>query len=247
MRLAVVDIDGCLTPGEGRPWDLSALARVRAHNEDAGRALPVTVCTGRQAPYLEAFMQAIGATVPGVFEHGCGLFDPVTYRVYTHPAFTAAHARAREEVLRLLRRHCIEPGLASLVLGKEFIVTLYRGEAVPLQQLWEQCTHLLAGIDEFEVIQSSSCVDVLPRGVDKGAGVAWLSERLDVPLAAMGGIGDSNCDWAFLRLTGASAAPANAQAELRALVQYMSPQEHVYGVLDILGRWSGAAGSPTGG
>jgi hydroxymethylpyrimidine pyrophosphatase-like HAD family hydrolase len=242
MRLAVVDIDGCLTPGEGKPWDLAALGRVRAYNEGERPLLPVTVCTGRQAPYLEAFMQAIGAMVPGVFEHGAGLYDPVAYRAYAHPAFTAAHVRARAEVLRLARQHLVAPGLGSLLLGKEFIVTLYRSPTVPLQELWERCSQLLAGIDEFEVIQSASCVDVLPRGIDKGAGVAWLSERMGVPLAEMGGIGDSNCDWAFLRLTGASAAPANAQDDLRGLVQYVSPHEQVYGTLDILGRWAGATG-----
>lgn len=247
LKLAVVDIDGCLTPGEGLPWDLVALGRVRAYNEGSRPLLPVTVCTGRPAPYLEAFMQAIGATVPGVFEHGCGLYDPVAYRAYAHPAFTQAHARAREEALRLVRRHLVEPGLASLLLGKEFIVTLYRGDVVPLQSLWEECTSVLSGIDEFCVIQSSSCVDILPRGVDKGAGVAWLSERIGVSMQDMGGVGDSNCDWAFLQVTGANAAPANAQTKLKRLVQYVSSEEHVYGTLDILERWSGVADAPAAG
>jgi len=247
VRLAVVDIDGCLTPGEGKPWDLAALGCVRAYNEGSGPVLPVTVCTGRQAPDLEAFMQAIGARLPGVFEHGCGLYDPITYRTYAHPAWGPRQARARQEVLRRVRRHLVGPALASLLLGKEYIVTLYCGEGMALQQLWEASARLLSGIDEFDVIQSSTCVDVLPRGIDKGAGVAWLSERVGVPLAEMGGIGDSNCDWAFLRLVGGSAAPANAQDELKRLVGYVSAQQHVYGTLDILARWVSKGDRTTGG
>ena len=238
IRLAVVDIDGCLTPGEGRPWDLAALAKVRAYNQGEPPRLPVTVCTGRQQPYLEAFMQAIGARTPGVFEHGCGMYHPIGYRYRAHPAYTDAHARAREHVLRAVRHGLTDRGLGTLVPGKEYIVTVYANAGLPLQSLVDEAAALLAGIDEFQVIQSATCVDILPRGIDKGAGAAWLAEVTEVPLDEMGGIGDSNCDWAFLSVVGESAAPANAQAELRRLAGYVSGGEQVYGVLDILERWS---------
>jgi hydroxymethylpyrimidine pyrophosphatase-like HAD family hydrolase len=67
--------------------------------------------------------------------------------------------------------------------------------------------------------------------------VRWLSEEIGMPLAHMGGIGDSVSDLRFLGLTGRSAAPANATAEVKAAVDYVSPYENGAGVVDILDHW----------
>jgi hypothetical protein len=70
VQLAVVDVDGCLTPGEAGDWNWQALQAIQELNLRArrGESLPaVTLCTGRQEPYVEVLMQAIGAYVPGIF------------------------------------------------------------------------------------------------------------------------------------------------------------------------------------
>jgi hydroxymethylpyrimidine pyrophosphatase-like HAD family hydrolase len=82
---------------------------------------------------------------------------------------------------------------------------------------------------------------VTPTGVDKGAGVGWLSEKTGIPLAQMGGIGDSGSDLKFLDRVGWSAAPANAAAEVKEAVGYVSPHEDGDGVVDILHRWCDAS------
>jgi hydroxymethylpyrimidine pyrophosphatase-like HAD family hydrolase len=84
-----------------------------------------------------------------------------------------------------------------------------------------------------------TCVDVMPAGIDKGTGVRWLSEEVGIPLAGLGGIGDSTSDCKFLRLVGHPAAPANATAEVKASVRYVSPYEDGDGVVDILRHWCG--------
>ena len=48
------------------------------------------------------------------------------------------------------------------------------------------------------------------------------------------GIGDSDVDLPFLRLIGHSAAPANANARVKDLVDYVSKQSTTDGVRDIL-------------
>jgi hydroxymethylpyrimidine pyrophosphatase-like HAD family hydrolase len=92
-------------------------------------------------------------------------------------------------------------------------------------------------IKGLTVRASISCVDVTPAGIDKGAGVRWLSKEIGVPLSQMGGIGDSTSDLAFLRLVGRSGAPANATAEVKAAVGYTAAHENGDGVVDILRHW----------
>ena len=52
----------------------------------------------------------------------------------------------------------------------------------------------------------------------------------------MAGVGDALGDIAFLTLVGFSAAPSNAEPEVKALVDYVSPYEYERGLLDIVER-----------
>lgn len=240
-RLAVVDIDGCLTPGVGHPWNWEALQAIgeinrRAQAEDDVPA--VTLCTGRSEPYLEVLMQAIGSHLPGVYENGCGLYLPNRFRFAEHPAITAPVRQELAAARRSLYARVIETGLGYFQPGKEVSLTLFPQPGTSLRRLHQTVIDLLADQHLSLTVQRSvSCVDVTPAGIDKGAGVRWLSEETGIPLAVMGGIGDSTSDLRFLRLVGQSAAPANAEEEVQAAVGYTSPFEDGDGVLDILHRW----------
>jgi hydroxymethylpyrimidine pyrophosphatase-like HAD family hydrolase len=119
-------------------------------------------------------------------------------------------------------------------------LTLYPLPGTRVVCLHQAVTDALSEQRSVLAVQASvSCVDVTPRGVDKGAGVRWLSNETGIPLEEMGGIGDSASDLEFLCLTGASAAPANAAAEVKAAVDYVSPYQNGDGVTDILRRWCG--------
>jgi hydroxymethylpyrimidine pyrophosphatase-like HAD family hydrolase len=109
----------------------------------------------------------------------------------------------------------------------------------PVRDLQRAVRHALAPYERlFEVQASVTCVDVTPLGIDKGAGVRWLSSETGIPLASIGGIGDSPSDLAFLSLVGLSAAPDNAAPDVKAAVSYVSPHKDGDGVVDILQRWS---------
>jgi hydroxymethylpyrimidine pyrophosphatase-like HAD family hydrolase len=84
--------------------------------------------------------------------------------------------------------------------------------------------------------ESAACVNVIPRGVDKGTGVRWLSEETGVSLSQIGGVGDSASDLKFLTLVGFAAAPSNAAPEVKERVHYVSPFEDGEGLVDILER-----------
>ncbi len=241
MRLVVVDIDGCLTPGEAKPWNFEALKYIaqlnRRAQEDATK-LAVTLCTGRQEPYVEVIMQAIDAHLPGVYENGGGLYFPREYRFVENPLITPAMREALTEIKATLQREVVEAGLGYFQPGKEVSLTLYPLDKVSVHKLYLAAVEALAACHTGYIAQESiSCVDVVPKGVDKAAGVRWLSRETGIPLNQIGGIGDSTSDLKFLSILGRSAAPANAADEVKARVDYVSPYEDGDGVVDILRRW----------
>jgi HAD superfamily hydrolase (TIGR01484 family) len=244
VRLAVVDVDGCLTPGEASGWNWEALRAISEFNRHArqGEAVPaVTLCTGRQEPYVEVLMQAIGAYLPGIYENGCGLYFPDGYHFVEHPSIGAPVREALAAAKATLHRKVVTPRLGYFQPGKEVSLTLYPLTGTSVHTLHEAVVEALSSHGTSFAIQASvSCVDVTPAGIDKGVGVGWLAKEMGIPLAHMGGIGDSNSDLAFLRLVGQSAAPANATAEVEASVGYVSPYENGDGVVDILRHWCSA-------
>ena len=242
IQLAVVDVDGCLTPGEAGDWNWPALQAIHRLNRRArlGEGLPaVTLCTGRQEPYVEVLMQAIGAHMPGIFENGCGLYFPQTYRFSLHPSITASKREALGDLKAALQRRVVSSGMGYFQPGKETSLTLYPLPGTPVPDLNRAVLRAVAPFDRsFQVQASVTCVDVTPIGIDKGTGIRWLSAEAGIPLKVMGGIGDSPSDLPFLRLVGLSAAPANAAPDVRAAAGYVSPHENGDAVVDILRRWS---------
>jgi HAD superfamily hydrolase (TIGR01484 family) len=242
ITLVVIDVDGCLTPGEAGDWNWDALQAIYKMNSQArqGLGIPaVTLCTGRQEPYVEVLMQAIGGYLPCIYENGAGLYFPDSYRFVEHPAITAAAREALMAAKKTLYTQLISPGLGYFQPGKEVSLTLYPLPGTTVECLHQLAAQALAPFADILIVQASvSCVDVTPAGIDKGQGVRWLSERVGISLAHMGGIGDSPSDLKFLELVGRSAAPANAAAEVKRRVDDLSPYKNGDGVVDILHHWS---------
>jgi hydroxymethylpyrimidine pyrophosphatase-like HAD family hydrolase len=245
VRVAVVDIDGCLIRDVGEEWNWAALQAVRDLNRRArqGEGVPaVTLCTGRPQPYVEVLMQAIAAFLPGIYEHGGGLYFPDRFRFAEHPSITAELRHSLGEARSRIQERLVAPGWGYFQPGKEVSLTLLPHDGVDVGALHARVNDLLAeeGLPLHAQL-STVCVDITPLGIDKGEGVRWLAREIGVPLAQMGGIGDSHSDLPFLRLVGRSAAPRNATAEVQAAVGYVSAHENGEGVVDILQRWSGTA------
>jgi len=245
IRLVVVDIDGCLTPGEAQPWDFAVLQFVAELNRKAradARQFAVTLCTGRQEPYVEAMMQAIDAHAPGIYENGGGLYFPTQYRFVENPAIDAAQRKRIAQVREILRREIVETGLGQFQPGKEVSLTLYPARAgVTFVQLADAAHRALNGtISGLTIMPLVTSVDIVLDGIDKGAGVEWLARETGIPLAHIAGIGDSSGDLPFLRRVGFSAAPANATDDVKRAVQYVSPFEDGRGVVDMLSKWIAA-------
>jgi hydroxymethylpyrimidine pyrophosphatase-like HAD family hydrolase len=238
VRVVLADVDGVVTPGEGHPARLSELQRLTDINA-AALADPlvpaVTLCTGRQAAYVEVMAQMTGAFLPCSFEHGAGLFFPRAFQYVFHPRLGDDHfgqvARVRQ-ALDLRGRAFVQP-------GKEAMVTLFPLGGTPLETIAEAASRAVAAVGlDFSVEMNVTGVEVRPRGIDKGEGCRWLSSLLGLGLERFGGVGDSDPDLAYLSLPGLafSACPSNGTPGVKAAVGYVSQSEDGEGLLDILAK-----------
>lgn len=240
IQLIVSDIEGCISPGKGFPLDLVALVEIQSHNRNAqkGEGIPLTLCTGRPQPFVEAFCQMLAVYLPCVCENGAFLYDVKKDRILRHPGVTEQHMKALQELGRLLEvtvkpkyPHHREP-------GKEICISLnpdapLENYADKIKLLYE---HIKPYVDPylFTVTHSTSAVDITPKGIDKAAGVRFLSEVVNIPLEYMFGIGDTAGDLPFLRITGLAAAPSNGATVIKGVVNYTSTQPEARGVVNII-------------
>lgn len=239
IRLLVFDVDGVLTDGETRPLDLPFLGELAAMNaagrRDSARPL-ITLCTGRPAPYVEAMLQAIDGHLPAVFENGAGLYMPDGYQFLPHPEL--GDGKAMRAVKRRLEETMVRSGRAFLQPGKEYSLSLFAHDPAETELLLELAQGALGSLsDSVGMAYSSSCLNLLPKEINKGMGLAFLAEQTGYALSDMLGVGDSDIDLPFLSMVGSSAAPSNANRAVKELVDYVSPRPTAEGVRDILSHF----------
>jgi len=234
IALVLADVDGVITPGEGQPADLDVLRQLAEQNRAAlaSAATPaLTLCTGRQAPYVELMAQMTGTFLPCIFEHGAGLFFPASFRFSFAEALGADYSARLARLRSSLDAALLRSGRAFVQPGKEATMTLYPLPGTSADEVYALVQPLALG---WDVERNIAHVEVRPHGIDKGFGLRRLTDLLGLPPSAIAGVGDSDPDLSFLRLTGFSAAPANATPAVRNAVDYVSPSRFGRGLVDIL-------------
>ncbi|MDX1600765.1 MAG: HAD family hydrolase [Anaerolineales bacterium] len=236
IGLIVLDIDGVVTEGESAPLDLDFLGTLAGMNQRArsdNNLPPVTLCTGRPAPYLELMLQAIDSHLPGIFENGAGLYFPENYRFVAHPL--VANDGTIRAVRELLEQGPIGDGKAYIQPGKIHTLTIFATDPEQTDQLktWTESA-LGDRAKDVDLVYSTSCLNILPPAIDKAKGIEFLSQETGYAPETMLGVGDSDVDIPFLQLVGHSAAPSNAVPAIKEIVDYVSTERTSRGVLDIL-------------
>ncbi|MER2598248.1 MAG: HAD family hydrolase [Caldilineales bacterium] len=239
IRLVVLDSDGVLTDGEAQPCDLSLLAELMQLNAAARRnpALPViTIASGRPAPYVDAMMQAIGGHMPAVFEAGAGLYVPDEYRFLPHPRLH--DVAAMQQIKQRLQQTLIPQGLLHIQPGKEYSLSLFPADPAQLEALLPAVRQALGPLaDAVAWVYAASCLNAMPLGIDKAAGLRFLADVTGVPVTQMLAVGDSAIDLPMLQVAGYRAAPANASAAVQQVVDYVAAAPTTAGLRQILAHY----------
>ena len=157
VKLIISDIDGCISPEESRAWDWPAFSRFaalsHAASEGRGDLAPMTLCTGRPQPYVEALMKVLDIRFPAICESGAVLYSLSDNRSRFTPAITPEKIRG----LHALRDHItteIMPAFPGLVyqFGKEAQMSLYCEQPACFTEVAELVRAHAATLPGLEVI-----------------------------------------------------------------------------------------------
>ncbi len=241
MKLIVLDCDGVISKGEGQPFNLTVLDWLAALNRQAKRGddVPaVTLNTGRPSPYVEAVMQMIDGWQPALYENGAGLYFPESYQFKQTPLLTTESRLALQTVISRVDQAIVQSQRAYWQPGKSICYSLFAHPPYTLADFIDEVEAIVAQVSaEFVVTPASLALNIHPPNIHKGTGLEWLAKVTDINPAEMAGAGDSAGDIDFLQLIGHPAAPANATAEVKAVVDYISPKDDALGLADILDYW----------
>jgi hypothetical protein len=220
-----------------------SLKVLAAHAAEAGApgshaTLPaVSICSGRSYSYVEAMSQALGLTVPVLFEGGGGLFDPVAAQKELSPDYTPEIAAALDDLRAWYEAEAVPGTQTSVDYAKRTqagVVTPDEAEITALAPRVE--AYVRAKGYDLDVHTTPASVDVVPPGLAKQDGMAWLADRLGLELGEVAYIGDTSADLEALRAVGTSFAPANAAAAVREAVDHVTEAPVLDGTLAAY-RW----------
>jgi 3-deoxy-D-manno-octulosonate 8-phosphate phosphatase KdsC-like HAD superfamily phosphatase len=239
------DIEGCLN-FDPRTYDHDLLAGLREINEGANwsNALPfITLCTGRQAPFVDAFSAFLSVRLPIIFEGGCGLFfptEPPGDRHRWHPLIANADTGHYQQLEALVMRTASDTG-AKMSLGKGRLLTFHPRAGESVDELVDAFTTALRKENiAAEITRSANAVDISVAGITKGTAVSWLLDTIaerggpKLSVAQVIGIGDAPNDLSFLDVVGMSAAPANADERVAVAVDIRSEYTDAKAVAEIV-------------
>lgn len=235
FKLILSDVEGCLNL-DPLTYDHEVLAELRRVNECATEtnALPyITMCTGRQSPFVDAFSAFLSVRLPVIFEGGCGLFfpseQPGSQRHQWHPAIAEAERSGTYQRLERVVEQIADGYGASQSLGKGRLLTFHAPEGHSIDEMLDGFRQAIDSNQlNAEITRSANAIDISVEGVNKGTAVDWLLDTVEDrggprwSREQVIGIGDAPNDVAFLAVVGRSVAPLNAHDSVREFVSSAS-------------------------
>ncbi|MEA3309102.1 MAG: Cof-type HAD-IIB family hydrolase [Chloroflexota bacterium] len=247
IQLVACDLDGTLM-GEDRQISPRVRRAIAAVQE---RDIIVTLATGRMFNATLPFARELGLTAPLLSYQGGwiqGLAD--TQPLYRVP-LPAEIARGALEMAQREQWHAVLYADGQIFLREfarppEFYLALL-GTDYQLVTSWEKVLasqqpdkvlfvatpeeipameeQLRAQLDGEALVFRSHAqfVEVVPQGVDKGSGLAWLTQHLHIPPSAVMAVGDQGNDTPMLKWAGIGVAMGNAVPEVKAVADWIAP------------------------
>jgi HAD superfamily hydrolase (TIGR01484 family) len=241
VKLIISDVDGCLTTEASEPWDqehLLELGRLqRAAVAGQGTMAPITLCTGRPQPYVEALMKLLCIQEPCICENGVVLYTLHDNYARYAPGVTDEKVQGIRRVRTFIEKEILTGREdAFLQFGKESQISVFSQtpEIFPAMQAKIESFVGGYGGPELLINQSHYYLNISLKGVDKGSALSALLDMLGLTRGDVAGIGDTEGDLPLREVVGFFACPANATEPIKAIADYVSPYPLLEGVLDIL-------------
>jgi len=222
IKLFITDLDGCLTkPFHTPDWDhISEIRKLNALSREDDTVPPISICSGRPLPYVEAVAQWLDIRVPVVFENA-GLYELSTYNIEVAPVFDE---RAKEEVADLkswLRSEIIPryPGM-ELEFFKLMDAGLIHVDKEVIDDAYPRIVdHISDAFERFEAHKTDISINIILKENNKRDGIRMLCKSLDIEPSEVAYIGDSSGDILGLQLVGHAFAPRNAISPVKEVAE----------------------------
>ncbi len=253
FELFAFDLDGTLLGPDGvlPPATRDFLGRLRARAR-------MTLATGRSLPSAWPYIEDLGIREPVVLYHGAVVFCPNTrktlYEAHLSPDVVRSALQIASDFpvdvqlyrsvddpriyVRSLSPNILQfakkEGLSVQVvdeleaLAKEGLLKLL---FIGMDSVFEELREALKGVEATVTRSERNYLEILPPGVSKGAGLAWLCERLNIPLEKVVAVGDQESDISMFEVVGMGVAMAHAPCTVLEQADWVIrniPELHVF-------------------
>jgi len=217
IKLFIADLDGCISfPFKTPSWDhLSAIRRYSEQSKKVPYIPPITLCTGRPQPYVEAVAQWLDVKIPVVFESGGGLYHPPTNDISWSPAYKN-HIDEIEALKVWVQDNIVGryPGL-WIEFTKKTDVGLVHPKAEVIDEVYPIIhDHVREHHPAFDIHFTEVSVNIILNESNKGSGVLRIAQSLEIELDEIAYIGDGLNDIPALNAVKFAFAPKNCRPEV---------------------------------
>ena len=217
--------------------------------EACASGVEVTLISGRNYGSMEFIVEEVGISAPIIGGGGAFIYDVQSKKIIEeHPlplpevrelvklcreeqvilVLESIHTAIQERTFPHRRQphpkhgylHHIVPDLLK-ELDEPPVKAMVIGEGHNLTTVYDRIQQL--GLFDSLSFSSSSSIDIVPSGVNKGSSLTSLARYLNVPLQRVAVIGDWLNDLDMFRISGFSIAMGNAPDEVKAAADLVAP------------------------
>lgn len=233
-KLFVTDLDGCVSiPFKTPNWQqVTHVRNLNIESIDDPTIPPLSICSGRPYPYVEAVAQWLDVRLPVIFESG-GMYDLNTNEFDQNGFFDEEALEHVNDLKRWMRETVISKFPSGIM---EFSKLMDAGFVHPDTEAIEEALpvveqYVAENYSEFEVHHTDISINIILSRNNKKAGIQKLVDKLGIELDEVAYIGDSNGDIPALKVVGKSFAPSNAKPSVKEVVDYPMEEKATAAVL----------------
>ncbi|MBM7646160.1 Cof subfamily protein (haloacid dehalogenase superfamily) [Scopulibacillus daqui] len=260
MKLIVCDLDGTLLTHDLKIAETDREALQKANES----GIEIAIASGRMYPDISRIMSQLDIKGCSVGQNGASVYSKtgelIAEKTFDPELFYDLYHAGRKLNSALTTLICTHNQIIiekhsdeSLILAKKFlspiledhnIISKIGAKVHPSKLTFLGSTEAVLDVkvlleslygDHIEVtLSESGCIDVMPKGITKGAGLSKLMNRLNIPVQEMACIGDSYNDLSMFDLTPYSFVMNQSPDDVKARANYQvsSVADAVHRLLD---------------
>ena len=197
IKLIVFDLDNTLaTPGEGIvASNIEKLKRLEAHG------IKIAIASGKTVDYLGGFLRQVGLGQPILLGEN-GAMIQVGVEWPPQEKYALPHSKNAKDILAYIKEE----------IDKKIPGIWYQPNRVAVSPFpkCEEEFDIIAGIlrenenrlQDIMVFRHADCFDLVPKGIDKKAGVKYLAQQMHLFPKEIVAVGDGENDYPMFEYAG---------------------------------------------